>query len=459
MRPRFVPDMSGIENKKGKKTMEVEYPRVLIIYRGEINEYNSGGVAIGNWFRPWPKNKLAHILSGSINPVLFCAKNYLITGRERRFGLLFSALRRNWSYIGEETTPAGFGTFTLRRSFSQSFKAMVRYLAFDTGLWEFIFAPKLSLEMVAWIEDFKPDVIYMPADFSFSWYALLVSQRFNIPIVPHIMDDWPSMRYRDTFMGGFIHRAVTQIFMAMLTRAPICLTIGPGMKKEYAQRYGIPTEALMCCDDPKRFMRHSYVVPHDAKDSIIVTYCGGLHQNRWKSMMDVAQACQTLRNRGMPIVLNIHTTNMPREAREKLSGFTCTNLLPTPKNEDVPKVLTASTILVHVESFDRKIRQYIRLSVSSKSQIYMMSGRPIFIYGPKGVDVVEYAKAEGWAAVVNSQGTKEVIAELVLLIQDTALQQRICAQAAIVAERHHAAEHVRERLRQIFCDVVERYRK
>ena len=72
----------------------LEYPRVLIISRTELTEFNSEGAAIGGWLHNWPKDRLAHMYSVTMESVTpMCGHHFLLTGRERRWGWLFNRLK------------------------------------------------------------------------------------------------------------------------------------------------------------------------------------------------------------------------------------------------------------------------------------------------------------------------------------------------------------------------------
>ena len=67
---------------------------------------------------------------------------------------------------------------------------------------------------------------------------------------------------------------------------------------------------------------------------------------------------------------------------------------PAPRHDNVVGILQGADVLFHTEGFDLQYLKYIRLSVSSKSQVYMISGVPSDVRaGAAGV--VQYRRTAG----------------------------------------------------------------
>lgn len=59
------------------------------------------------------------------------------------------------------------------------------------------------------------------------------------------------------------------------------------------------------------------------------------------------------------------------------------DFLPLPGSHDqLPAVLAGCDVLFLPGHFDTAYQNAIQLSLSSKAHLYMMSGRPILVYGP-----------------------------------------------------------------------------
>jgi glycosyltransferase involved in cell wall biosynthesis len=436
----------------------MDYPRVLILSRTEISEYNSQGAALGGWFRDWPKDRLAQMYSSRVNAAVpYCGCNYLLSGKERRFGRLFNRLKGAAGARGGVcATPSadpmkepGWPGRLLRTARQWGWKGLV-----DTGLNDVCLPPRLSPPLLAWVADFRPDVIFAAVtDLGYVRFAALLHEEFRLPICLEIADDWPTTRYRNTPIGFATFRLSDRRFRDLLRQSAICLTIGKEMERDYRSRYAGNFEALMCCEEPARFLT-AEPRRDSPPDEIAIAYCGGVGLHRWRPMVDLLEAVGTLRSEGLKVTVTIYTSEYPPEAAEAFGKYPHVRLRETPRHAEVPGILKGADILFHGEGFEPDYRRYIRLSVSSKSQLYMISGVPILVYGPADAGVIKYARQDGWACVVD-RPDRELLKEAVRrLSRDQELRRRLVNTAKEVFYQNHNAATVRNRLRQVLSEAA-----
>lgn len=446
---------SAVQGSPPNGAMDASFPRVLILSRTEITEFNSQGAALGNWFHDWPRDRLAHMFSapaGARKP--FCGHNYLLTGDERRWGTLFETSKR----AALRTRPGGAPTAQ-----SDSMRDLAAGLAaaalrggktalLDSGLWEVLFPPRLSSPLLEWVSGFRPDVVFaMVTDIGYMRFAQMLHMRYHLPLCVEVADDWPNTRYRDSALGFAMFPLVDRTFRRLVSRSSICLTIGKEMEREYRERYsGGRFEALMCCDEQPRFLAATPLRSAPSNQTTIV-YCGGLPPNRWPSMLDLLRAVETLRAQGNDIGVSVFASEVSTDAKAAFSAFPWVRFAATPPHDEVPAILKGADVLFHCEGFDPKDHAYIRLSVSSKVQLYMLSGVPSLVYGPAGVGVVEYARHDGWAHVVDRRDPAVLQAAIMRLVTDASLRSQIVDRAGRTFEENHDAKIVRERLREVLC--------
>ena len=79
--------------------------------------------------------------------------------------------------------------------------------------------------------------------------------------------------------------------------------ISPYMAEDYEKETGISHIALMNAVDFEKF----YNLSQNSGDSIIFTYTGGLHLERWKALKDVETALTKLKQNGYNVKLKIYT--------------------------------------------------------------------------------------------------------------------------------------------------------
>ena len=145
--------------------------------------------------------------------------------------------------------------------------------------------------------------------------------------------------------------------------------------------------------------------------------------------LDLLEVVEGLWQQGVKVWVDVYSSYYPPEAAEALAGYPHLRFRPTPHSTAVPGILKGADILFHTESFDPTFRPYVRLSVSSKSQIYMLSRVPVLMYGPPEVSVVAYARETGGAYVVDRPDRTLLREEVVSLGRENELRERLVKRA------------------------------
>lgn len=427
------------------------FPRVLIVTKSQIGDLDSAGAALRSWFKEWPRDRLAQIFSGvPAARNVFCERGFQLGPEERRLGKSFFRLKG--SSLGDAALPyrrAGVDGAASPRSslLSKATRAGGKALV-ESGVWEVIFKPRLSPRLRAWIEGFKPEVMFVQGcDISFMRLPMMIQAAYGTPIHFDVVDDWVMHLYRGSWGGSLMNRIVQRTFRDLVGASARRYTIGDAMAEAYQARYGVPFTPLMQCDDRERFAL-ARPVREGARATPEIVYSGSLALGRWKALLDLAQACARLRSEGQSIAITAYAPFVPSEASDALRavpGLTVKGALP---DAEVPGVLAAADLLFLPESFDPGISDYIKLSVSTKAHLYMMSGRPSLVYGPAGIGTVEYARRHGWAHVVDREGSSPLAAALDVLLRDPRRGEELVERARIVSAGNHSGPIVRESLRQ-----------
>lgn len=423
------------------------YPRVLIVTKAQIGDMDSAGAALRGWFGDWPRTHLAQIYSGTpLAKAIFCERTFHLGPEERAWGRMFFRLKR--SSLGDSALPyrAPVASAPIRPA-----RRLARELGrrlIDTGLWELVFRPRLSPGLRAWVADFNPDVVFAQGcDLTFLTLPLLLHRTFGTPVHFDIVDDWVRHIYRSTSLGSIANFVVQRRFRDMVRVADARHVIGPKMAEVYAERYGARFDQLMQCDNAERFIS---AVPRRTRPVSVleIVYSGSLALKRWKGLLDLVDACRTLRARGLSVEVTAYVPFVPQEAAAALRGAEGLRIEPAVADADVPAVLAGADLLFLPESFDSGIAEYISLSLSTKAHLYMFSGRPALVYGPAGIGTVEYARRERWAHVVDCPGVEPLCDAIERLARDSGYRATLVERSKAVRSAHHDAAHVRERLRK-----------
>lgn len=238
---------------------------------------------------------------------------------------------------------------------------------------------RLPRDTIAQLRARDPDVIHsVLGGARFMRLALAASRELDIPIVPHLMDDWPSTLYSSGELLGLARKVCLKLFAEVLDRSPRILTIGRAMAAEYGVRYGKDCIAVGNSVDPADYLAARSETSADEAHELV--YVGGLYLGRAAMLRAVARALERVAE---PWRLVVHAP-----ARDvDLLGRDETGHLRVGRDlepDEVPRRLRSATALLFVESLQPAIAAFTRLSVSTKVPQYLAARRPIVAVGPRG---------------------------------------------------------------------------
>lgn len=432
------------------------FPRILIVAKTKINEIDSLGASLRNWFMDWPRENLGQIFSANpANSNDFCSHNYCLSAKDRRFGYMFAYLKK--SSLGVYATPNRVESAT-NSSFLHNALYRIKYktsrFLTNSGVWELLFKPQISTLLAQWITDFNPDVMYVQGhDLTFMRLPLEIKSRFSTPICFQVSDDWVNHLYAKSPVSFILTKIVRTCFLELAKESACNLGVSNLMEEEYFTRYGISFKPLMLCDDITRFDSVHDDRQH-SNNIIKIVYSGSLGLNRWKCLKDICLAAEKLNQQGYDIRVIAYATGIPVEAVNEFRELSLLIIHEAVSDEKVPSVLKAADILFLPESFDAEYRSYIKLSISTKCHLYMMSGRPILVYGPGEVGTIDYAKREKWGYVVDKEGYENLAEALKILLTNNGICNDLVKTSRVIAEQKHQAEIVRENLRQTISSAI-----
>ncbi len=421
------------------------YPRVLFIGIQRINERDSfnNGLLLRNLFKNWPGENMAQIFCYDDNGDKGFFQHYYRIGKaERRFGALFFRLKTH------EIPKSGFDIFKpapeiRKNGFTEKIKLQAKRYLVDTGLVELIFRPKLSSEMKTWIEKFNPQVIFVQGyNLYFVWLALLLKKMTGAKLAFLATDDWPSYLYsgmyeEPTLLRWLIRPIVKSATQRLMNEVDVPFAFNSIMSQEYKSRYNKEFITINHAEEAESF--ENAVPQRYHPDNIVsIVTTGYFNKYRWPLLLDVDECCRMLTNKGKPVRLLVISSGMEKEGISALRDAKFTDIIPDPGNELLRGYLKGADINILAETFDNRVAAAISLSVSTKSHLFMLSHRPIIVYGHPDTGVVKYARSEGWASVVSKQDLSLLMNEIELLItnKDKAKQLTDCSKTTF--EKYHS---------------------
>jgi hypothetical protein len=441
-------------------TSERYYPKVLICALTRINKNDTfnNNLLLRNLFAEWPRERLGQIYSGGSNgDEGFCGHQYQVGPDDRRFGKLFFRLKGECS----DTSHTDFSAEPDRVSEQKPsqlgrLKQHAGRFLMDSGLYELLFKLRPSQQLVDWAEAFEPDIILAQGyNLSFTWLPLLLKRELKKPMAYYCSDDWPSYLYapRDglcAITAPLLRRIVNNSTQQLLAATDIPFSFNDMMGEEFKRRYGKHFTTLMHCDDPARFRCAEPIRLHPPEiKSIVAT--GAFDDSRWPLLLDLEEACQRLNDMGIPVRATVLTARISEEGYSRVKACRFVELQDDPGHELLPSYLKGADLLYLPETFDPVIAQGYRYSISTKAHLFMFSQRPILVYGHPECGLVNYAKCEGWASVVDLRDINILATKFQIILTDIEFRNALVSAADSVVYRNNDCIRIRE---QFCCQLT-----
>ena len=405
-----------------------------------------------NLFRGWPRDRIA-TLHSEILPVetAVCETYFKLRYDEVRLAVPFAESVRTWYRLRKMGSADGGGTVKGIGGASRYLRWLLAFAG--DGLPETV---RLSPALVEWVEKFRPQVLYtLLGSLAYIRLVKLLRDRFDIPVVIHMMDDWPEHLYRGGVFGPWLRRQMIREFGDLVKSAELRLGICDAMCEEYASRYGVP---FVTFHNPVENAEWQSGAKRDYRANMpfrIVYYGTIVEVAQLHSVMDVGWAVHSLRSSGLDVEFYVHTQHYSlHQCRAVLDGCPGIRVGSETGKKDFKSVLTEADLLVLPVNFDGRSIRYLRLSFPAKLPAYMASGTPILAYGPLEMAQIRYLAEEGVAHVVTQRSHEALAAAIRRLMTDEAYRAKIGQRAHDLALERHSAIRVRAAFRSALAQAA-----
>ncbi len=413
-------------------------PKVLIVGTCNFEHTDATSQTIKNLFSRWDKDRVAVIhadYSGEIEHLitdntfslgLYPRNKFLSLFKKSKYG---KKIRQSASVvIGVQ----GVGISQYNSLKSRLFNFIHTFFSAHIS----IIKHKYPASLYSFVEIFQPDVIYSPlGTVSVMQLTYTLSKKYKLPVFPHFMDDWINTLYKGNLLLLIPSMTKNKYLHKLMNNATEGGAISELMAKEYSSRFGIPFSILMNCVD---IHNSSYLVP-DQKKHFVFSYCGGLHLNRWQSLILL---CQSIKD--IPFEKETKVEIYTKETDWVLYGnyfseFSFVEYKGFLSPEELYEKQLQHDVLIHVESFDKTIIPYTRLSISTKIPEYLALKKIIIAIGPPQIASIEYLRENKCAYVIDVQNQEE-IHKVLLSLKTKAHNIQLINNAYLLFLKNHTLE-------------------
>ena len=414
--------------------MMKEHHRVLIVGTIPYNR-NTSSRAFDAYFHNWEKENLRQIFSNTKTPVKgHCGSLYQITDQrliKRRLrmidevGVIFSdeVLPIDWKDNDLEVG-SSFVSFLYRfGSKDTPLKYLLRKWIWKKKYWA-------TEQLQNWLDEFQPECVLLAFsdDFFIPEIALWVAERYNIPIMSCIGDDY---YFNDRFsLSPFYYiyrRKYKKLIRRVFTHKGSAIYIGDKIRDKYNREFGLNGETVYLTSDIER---HPFRLIN--KEHPRITYCGNIRLGRNTSLAEIGKALTEIR---ADYSLEVYSPESNNEFIQVLKGKPGIDYRGAIPYREVMEVMRDSDIVVVAEGFEEKDVQITRYSLSTKAADAMATGGQIVAYGSLDCGVIEYMASTQCAVVCSER--EQLRDSLKRLIEDEELQKKLYLQSERMSHEHH----------------------
>lgn len=370
--------------------------KILIVSRTPWNISNSFGSTFTNLFGGMQDIDIYHICCqhGAIENTP-AKKTFQMTDKSVMKSIIFRKSR-----IGRLVNNNENGYFKDNSEVSKSaaekrsrFAYFARDLIWKLGAW------RANGELRAFLDDVKPDAVYLPiyASCYMCDVGQYITEYLGVPVVGHITDNVfanpaDASFFEKLYKAG-LHKKIDKL-MGMCAYFEV---FAENMKQEYEKRFkkkfyvigkgvsvaDIPSGVEFCAD----------------KDEIHFVYTGNLGDGRFKTLGKIGAALRKYSKNRVGILDIYSATRLTETMKRELGGFPNIRFHGFVSSDKVREIQKSADFLVHVEGFGNDAVETVGMSFSTKIIDYMMCGKPIFAVGDIRINSIKVL-AEHKAAVV-----------------------------------------------------------
>lgn len=416
----------------------------VLIFGQSFNTNTGGGVTLSNLFREWNKNDLAVICTSHANGNISteaCDNYYFIGSDEFHYRFPFNYFQR-YSPSGKIpiVKSPNKDSFSYKPSFRELLIYKVLYPLLEwSGLMHVISNMEVSPNLLNWIEEFSPDLLYIQVSTRDSLlFALKLIDKLKVPIVIHQMDDWLSTIGSSGLSKGYWNGKVNGEYSDLVHRADLCLSISDLMGLEYERRYGakfktfhnpVDTDVWLLKGDVERFSYKEYSILYAGRTGFGIS----------TSLKAFADAIE-LYNLTSDIKIKFYIQTAEELMWTDSYEYTIhKQLIPY---EKLPQLFQSMDFLLLPCDFSKKAIKFLKYSMPTKASEYMASGTPIIILSPEETAIYQYGKSNDWAFLINNDNPKEIEKRLRAFVSNEEAKAEMSSKALNLVKKRHSKKAV-----------------
>ena len=424
--------------------------KLLVISNNAFSKVLNNGKTLESFFKGWDKKEIAQLFfSTNENPDFEFCNNYF---KMTELDILKSLLTFNIKKPGRVVSPR-VGEFPPFLEEESDLLKWIKKNGKTFALWRnFLWSFKTwkNKNLIKWLHDFNPDFIFfLGGNVAFVHYITQwIHNYLKIPYAVYFTDDYIINQTNENLLQWMYQKRLLKYYINTINNASMCYVVSDLMAKDYSIKFNRNFSVLVNIIDFNNFS-----IPkkeqNEKNKTMIFSYIGGLHLNRWKSLIELGNLLSEINSElSLECVINIYTVVYPDDKIfNQLNNFPL-QFKGSLDNIGVIETIKKSDVLVHVESLDKINRSYTKYSISTKIPEYMASHRPILAYGPAEVASIKILSENHIGVVLTDDDSKEEKKEKIIkLIFDAKFRDHLANKAYDFAYKNFNGSTIKENLK------------
>lgn len=425
------------------------YKRLLIISHNCMSKTGSNGRTLANLLLGWPKEKLAQFYIHAESPNFdVCNNYYCITDlsvgksilKRTKAGYQVGELEKSDEKLGVDSLTTNTSSFS---SHKNSLVFNLREIAWNSRLWN-------KDGLYNWIDNFLPQIVLVQAgDASFLLrIAEEVSEKYKIPLAIYNTEGYyfKSKSYlQDNKITSLFYPIVNHRFVkaydSLVMRSKAIIYNNPLLQESYDSIYHKKSHLVM---GNSELTDENVYTPK--KRGII--YAGNLGLNRYKSLIEFANALQSIDK-----TLHVDVFGKVPDIRAEKELIECNNIILHGfiSYEELKQRLRESQYLLHIESFDEFYKEDLKYAFSTKIADSLASGACFIVYAPTNMAITQYLMNTGAAVVITERD--KLVDELKKIFLNQSIAERIAKKGRDLAMKNHNLKSNQHEFQSILLDL------
>lgn len=373
--------------------------KILIVSNSPLRNDNSFGNSFSNIFEGIPDVEIANIYCKYGKPQSNIGSRFFqITEKSLLKNFFKGTPSGKEVYMEEETEKKlddGEATFNKMRKHRTVPVFWARALIWKVCRWK-------SKELKAFVDDFKPDLLFVPIYFSHYIHDInkFIKDRFNIPVLGYVSDDVYIMEHYKGSLLLWIDKMIMRSRMRkVFSWCKTIYVISETQKREYTEIFGDKFKILTKCSD---FTDENKPIFKEPDNVLKMVYAGNISVGRYEILEKLAKAVENINKDGKKYELDIYTLTDLDDVQKQNLNTESVHLLPPVNYEKLREIQAEADILIHAEAFHERECLAVHQSFSTKIVDYLVTNRCIVAIGSDYCASIQYFIDNECGAVAKS---------------------------------------------------------